>query len=87
MPKPGHIMSAVLKAGIKVSPVATGSPGSICKNFRISVTRRNKKGKEIEVKGKNSLKLYPRVGTKEMPSVWKKIQEIQNYYYQKISEK
>lgn len=84
--RPGHKMSAVLKSGITVNPIAVGSPGSVCKEFRIEITKRSK-GKTIKIEPKDPFQTYPHKTTKESPSVWEKIEEIYNHFYNKLYEK
>ena len=83
--KPGYKTAAVLKAGIKVSPIAIGRPGTVAKFFKIAVTKTGKNGKEITVRGKDET--YPESDTKEQIGVYTKIAEIIEFYYQKITTK
>lgn len=82
--RPGYIKSAVLKAGIKVSPVAIAEPGYIAHWFKIEVTKKTKDGRTIRPKNANTDKRYPAKSTKDKPSVYDKINEIEKYYYDKI---
>ena len=98
MNKPGYQKSAVMKAGIIVCPVPVPVTGGISTRFRIRVTKASKTGAPIEIKGANLIygakptmeKIKDAEGNVEtikQVSVWKKIQEIEQYYYNKLQKK
>ena len=95
----GYKMSYVLRHGIKVSPIPVAVNGGIAYWFYLKITKLSSKtGKEIEVRQKNRRK-YPVKEMKEkvydknnipviktIPSVWDKIDEIYDYYYNKLKK-
>ena len=81
--RPGFKTSALLKAGIKISPVAIGQPGSVAKFFKMVVTKTSEKtGKEIAVRGKDET--YPEKDTKDKPGLYSMIKTAENFYYEKL---
>lgn len=93
----GYKMSYVLRHGIKVAPIPVAQRGGIAYWFYLKITKISRKtGKEIEVRQRNRRK-YPvneqkektydkdnKPVTKTIPSVWDKIDEIYEYYYNKL---
>jgi hypothetical protein len=84
--RPGYKKSLVMKSGIKIDPIGVAQPGNICYHFKIEVSKTGKDGKVRKVKTKDSEKRYPDKGTKDKPSVWEKIEEIYDYYYNKLTK-
>lgn len=97
--KSGYKQSLVMKHGIKVTPVtAVKRLGTFTEWFHIKVTKISKSsGKEVEVIQKNPKKYFykDRTVTKQdpkgklykivEPNIWTKIDEIYDYYYQKLN--
>ncbi len=80
---PGYKQSVLLKAGIKINPIGIGSPGSVCKRFKIVVTKTTN-GKEKVQRGKDEI--YPEKSTKTETGVYDKIREIEAYYFEKLTQ-
>jgi hypothetical protein len=80
-PRAGYKMSLVLKNGIKVIPIPVAAAGHIANWYFLKVIKKTKTGREIEVKEVDDNGKYITVS---LPSVWEKINEIYDYYYNKI---
>lgn len=98
--KSGYKQSLVMKQGIKVTPVtAVKRRGTFTEWFHIKVTKiSSKTGREVEVIQKDPKIYYYKDHTVTKqdkkgksykvtePSVWKKIDEIWDYYYNKLTK-
>lgn len=80
--RPGYKEALVQKNGIRIVPVGIGSPGTECKRFKIRVFV-----KDRQVQSKEPHRLYPLKGTKDEPGIWEKINEINEFYYNKLKSK
>jgi hypothetical protein len=87
--KAGEKVALVQRHGIIVHFIGIapiGGNGGACTSFHIKVTKAGRNG-DKSVPSKQPDKIYRLKGTKTEPCVWDKINEIYDYYYDRIMEK